>query len=266
MKTIVVPTDFSPSADNAMHYAAQLAQTINAAVLLLHVYQIPVSMNDVPVMMISVDDLKNNADSGLERVKEALQKNFPILDIKTESRLGDVISELKDVCIETHPFAIVVGKHGTSGVERFLFCSTTLSIIRHATYPVISIPDDTTAFALKKIALATDGSHLSEHAETIKQFVQQLNAQLHIIHVVEDQKETSTIKNVFPGLDVIYETIRDEDFVHGIESYVSTRAIDMLAILPHKHSLIERLFSKTHTRELIEKLKIPVMAIDVNES
>jgi nucleotide-binding universal stress UspA family protein len=261
MKTIVVPTDFSPSADNAMHYAAQLAQTVDASVLLLHVYQIPISMNDVPVMMISVDDLKSNADSGLERVKEGLQKNFLALAIKTESRLGDVITELEDVCIETHPLAIVVGKHGASGVERFLFGSTTLSIIRHSAYPVISVPDNTTGFTLKNIALATDGSHLSEHTETIKKFVQQVSAQLHIIHVTESKKETVDVKDAFTELNAVHQTIKDEDFVHGIESYVYTHAIDMLMILPHKHSLMERLFFKTHTPELIQKIKVPIMCV-----
>ena len=74
MNIIVVPTDFSPSADNAMKYAAELAQTVNASLLLVHVYQIPVSMSDVPVLMISAEELKVNADKGLERVRELLQK------------------------------------------------------------------------------------------------------------------------------------------------------------------------------------------------
>src|SRR6186713_953667 len=89
MKTIVVATDFSASAENAMLYAGQLASTINASVLLLHVYQVPVGMNDLPVLMISTEELKTNAESGLTRAKELCKKNFASIEVKTESRLGD---------------------------------------------------------------------------------------------------------------------------------------------------------------------------------
>jgi len=37
--------------------------------------------------------------------------------------------------------------------------------------------------------------------------------------------------------------------------------IDMLMVLPHKHSFLERLGSKTHTEELLGKITIPVVCI-----
>ena len=74
MKTIVVPTDFSASAEHASIYAAELAKSINATVLLLHVYQMPITMSDFPVLIISAEELKNNADKGLQRAKEAAEK------------------------------------------------------------------------------------------------------------------------------------------------------------------------------------------------
>jgi nucleotide-binding universal stress UspA family protein len=73
MKTILVPIDFSPSSDNAMNYAAYLAAKVGASLLLVHVYQIPVSMNDMPVLMVSAEELKNSADKGLQKAQEELQ-------------------------------------------------------------------------------------------------------------------------------------------------------------------------------------------------
>lgn len=261
MKAIVVPIDFSPSSDNAMHYAAQLAQAVDASILLLHVYQIPVSMNDVPVMMVSVEELRNNADMGLERVKDLLQKSFPALEIKTESRLGDIVNEIEDVCAEIHPLAIVVGKHGASGVERFLFGSTTLSIIRHSTVPVISVPENVAQLSLHNIALAADDSPLAAYKETIEHFVQMVKSKFFIVHVQQNKNDKPDLKKIWPDMNPACETISDDDFVHGIESYITSQAIDLLIILPHKHSAMERLFFKTHTTDLIQKLKIPIMCI-----
>src|SRR6476469_663048 len=106
MKMILVPTDFSAPAENAMLYAGQLANNISASVLLLHVYQIPVGMNDMPVLVVSTDELKKNAEAGLERAKKLLQANFVELNIHIEARLGDVIDELEDVCNKVSPVTI----------------------------------------------------------------------------------------------------------------------------------------------------------------
>lgn len=262
MKPIVVPTDFSPSADNAMNYAARLAEKLEAAVLLLHVYQIPVSMNDVPVMMVSVEELRNSAEKGLERVREQLQSNFRGLEVKTESRLGDIVQEMEDVCREWQPLAIVVGKHGASGVERFLFGSTTLSLIRHAAVPVISVPDTATAFSLEHIALALDDHPLAPaYRKVIESFIQDPSAPFFLVHVQQGEKDRPVLAPDWPGMQPVSETIRDDQFVHGIEAFVKKHAIDMLIILPHKHSAMERFFFRTHTTDLIQKLRIPIMCI-----
>ena len=62
MKTIIVPTDFSPIATNAMNFAADMAANIDASVMLFHVYQVPVSMSDVPVVMVSAEELRRSSE------------------------------------------------------------------------------------------------------------------------------------------------------------------------------------------------------------
>jgi nucleotide-binding universal stress UspA family protein len=260
MNTILVPTDFSGSAENAMYYAAQLAQSINASVFLFHIYQLPVSMSDTPVLMVSAEELKQSADTGLERAKELLLKNYSTLDIKTESRLGDLTDELNDLCDQINPFAIVVGNHSASGFERFFFGSSALSIIRHAKVPVIAVPNIKISFQAKNIALAVDDSGLGNQQDIIKNFVEQLKAQLHIINVQTKDNTTGCLE-LLPELNPSCHTIKDEDFVHGIQSYLQSNNIDLLMILPHKHSLVERLLFKTHTAELLEKLQLPIISI-----
>jgi nucleotide-binding universal stress UspA family protein len=262
MKTIVVATDFSGPAEKAMLYAGQLANAINASILLLHVYQIPVGMNDMPVLMVSTDELKKNAEAGLERAKGLLQKSYSAIEIKTEARLGDVIDELEDVCTKKDPFVIVVGKHGASGVQRILFGSTSLSIIRHTPYPVIAVPDNWNNNQPKIAALAIDASVEKLEAQKIRAVVNELKIQLRIIHVKQEKSASLQVKNLVTELNSNYETIYDHVFVHGIESYVLQNSIDLLIILPHKHNLIEKLFLRTHTKELLKKISIPIMCIN----
>jgi nucleotide-binding universal stress UspA family protein len=263
MKPIVVPTDFSAPAENAMLYAGHLASTINASVLLLHVYQIPVGMNDVPVLLISADELKANAEAGLLRAKELLKTNFSSVEVKTESRLGSVVEELNDVCEKEQPLAVIAGSHGATGIERVLFGSTSLSIIRHSKYPVIVVPDTSQTRQLKKIALAIDNPEEPLPAKKIKTVVDTLKAQLQVIHVQQAKTGTEDLSSIVAELNSSCTTIRDNEFVHGIESYVEQNNIDLLMVLPHKHNLIERLFFRTHTPELVRNISIPIMTIQI---
>jgi len=260
MKTILVPTDFSPAADNAMLYAANLASVIKASIHLVHVYQIPVSMSDVPVLLVSVEEMKNAAEKGLEKSKELLLKSFPGVDVRYEGRLGNIADEVNSLCKEIKPLTLVVGKHGATGMERILFGSTTLSLIKHAHCPLIAVPDKETHKPISNIALAYDGSGLNGLEQKIREFVQLVNARLHVIHVQVSGKETPGIKELLPELSPLHQTIRNEEFVSGIEKYIHAHHIDMLMVLPHKHNIIERLFYRTHTSEVLQKVNIPIMA------
>ncbi|NCW88623.1 MAG: universal stress protein [Chitinophagia bacterium] len=73
MKTIIVPTDFSPTATNALHYAIQMAKQIKANLLLVHVYQVPVSYTDAPIVLVSVDELRKSAEARMQTLKEEVE-------------------------------------------------------------------------------------------------------------------------------------------------------------------------------------------------
>jgi nucleotide-binding universal stress UspA family protein len=264
MKTIVVATDFSAPAENAMLYAGQLAGTINSSVLLFHAYQVPVGMNDIPVLMISTDELRTNAEAGLARAKDLLNKNFASLNVQTESRLGDVVDELNDVCREKDPLLIVVGKHGASGVQQMLFGSTSLSVIRHTTYPVIVVPDRFHSYGVRNAALAIDASVENVCIQKLKTLVTELNTELHIVHVKQEKSASLQVDKLRAELKSKYSTVYDHEFVHGIESYIQNNNIDLLIILPHRHNLMERLFLRTHTKELLRKISTPIMCICEN--
>ena len=70
MKTIIVPTDFSPAALNATNYAADMALAIKANLLLFHVYQLPLSVSDTPIVLLSVEEMNEAAETKLAQLKK----------------------------------------------------------------------------------------------------------------------------------------------------------------------------------------------------
>lgn len=264
MNSIIVPTDFSPAADNATTFAARLAQRLSATVLLLHVYQLPVPMTDYPVLMVREEDLKKGADDALNRALEAAQKRFPEVSFETESRLGDVATEIEDAAKERNAFALVVGTKDLSGFERFLFGDTTLSLIKNSSFPVIGVPESSNAGVPQNMVLATDLTGVDEiPARTIAGIAGLLGAHLHVVHVEEKESNyyPKELMAAFADINTSYHAIKDDDVAEGLKHYVEQNNIDMVLVLPHKHNLYERLFFKGHTEGILHAMPVPVMCL-----
>jgi len=262
MNTIVALTDFSVASDNALRYAATLAQKTGAGLALLHVYQVPVTMNDMPVILISADELKKNADKRLLQAKEELESGFGGLAIHTESLLGDVVYEVQQWCKRNNPLAIVIGTHESTGAERLFFGSNATSIVRHMTCPVFTVPQTYTQFHFNQALLATDLSNMDAFpAGKILQLVQALQLQLQVVHVEEREADRPFSLPQLEVLQPSYHWIKEEDVNQCLLKLVQQPQTDLLIVLPHEHNLIERLFFNLHTEKLIHHTSKPILTI-----
>ena len=273
MKTIIVPTDFSPIATNAMNFAADMAVNINASLILLHVYQVPVSMTDVPVVMVSAEELRKSSEAKLQEIKDAMTRiTSGKIKIYTEAKLGDVSDELKDICKRIQPFAVIMGTRGTSGVERILFGSTTLTAIRHLKCPVIVVPPGKEyGSGIKKIGFACDFDKVVETTpiQFIKNMVKEFGAELHVLNVDHEGKhfkpgtpeESLMLHTLLQDLNPNYHFINHVDIEDGINEFVEKNNIDLLITIPKKHKLLDSLFKKSSTKQLVTQSHVPVMCV-----
>ena len=273
MKTIIVPTDFSPVATNAMNFAADMAENINASLMLLHVYQVPVSMTDVPVVLVSADELRKNSEAKLQDLKESLtQMTSGKIKIYTEARMGDVLDELEDVSKQIKPFAVIMGTRGTSGVERILFGSTTLKAIRHLKWPVIVVPPSKKyGNGIKKIGFACDFKKVVESTpvQFIRDMVKEFGAELDVLNVDYESKhfkpetpeESLMLHTLLEDLNPNYHFINHIDIEDGINEFVESNNIDLLITIPKKHKLLDSLFKPSSTKQLVTQSHVPVMCV-----
>jgi len=273
MKTIIVPTDFSPIATNAMNFAADMAVNINASLLLLHIYQVPVSMTDVPVVLVSAEELRKSSEAKLQEIKDALTHiTSGKIKVYTEARLGDVSDELEDVCKLIQPFAVIMGTRGTSGVERVLFGSTTLTAIRHLKWPVIVVPPGKEyGTGIKKIGFACDFDKVVESTpiQFIKNMVKEFDGELHVLNVdyegrhfkPETPEESLMLHTLLEDLNPNYHFINHVDIEDGINEFVEENNIDLLITIPKKHKLLDSLFKHSSTKQLVTQSHVPVMCV-----
>lgn len=267
MKTLVVPTDFSSAALNAVNYAADMALEINAAVLLLHIYQVPVAITDSPMIMVSIEELKEAAETRLSKLKEDLTHiTSGKLVITTEVVLGDITDETESICEKIKPLAVITGTTGHTAAERTLFGSTTLSLIKNLSSPVICVPTGKEyGTGIKKAGLACDFKDTDNlPLPAIRSFIQTMGAALHIINVDHKHSahaETSLLRTALEELKPSYHFVEHPDVEDGLNEFAEKNNLDLLITMPRKHKLLESLFKRSTTKQLVFESHIPVMCI-----
>jgi len=273
MKTIIATTDFSPVSLNAVNFAADMALSIDASLLLFNAYNIPVSYSDVPVLLVSVDEIKKSSEAGLDKLKEKiLHVTSGKIKVYTEARMGNTVDELEELCKEIQPFAVVMGAKGASGIEKILFGSTAITAIRHLTWPVICVPAGKEyGKGIRKIGFACDFREVLETTPVkfIKQIVKEFNAELHIINVdykekhfrPETPEQSFLLHHLLEDVKPQYHFINNPDTEDGINEFAETNNLDLVIVIPKKHKLLEGIFKSSSTKKLVFHSHIPVMCM-----
>jgi len=273
MKTIIIPTDFSETATNAANYAVALAKEVKATITLLHVYQVPVTITtDTPIVVVAEEDLRRAAESHLHSLKgeiESVAGNA--VKVYSELRLGNTVTELEALSNSLKPFAVIMGSNGHSDLEQVLFGSTTLKTIRHLTWPVIAVPPEAKYNGIRKIGFACDYKQVVETtpAQLIKDFVKNFNAEFHVLNVdyenrhfkPETPEESLLLHTLFEELNPVYDFIESPEVEQGINKFAEKNKLDLLVTIPKKHKLLDGLFRKSATKQLVFHAHVPVMCV-----
>lgn len=273
MKTIIVPTDFSPTAINAMHYALRMAEVINAGVMLLHVYQVPVSYNnsDIPLPLMDISELEKINEERLQELRELAERTSPgALQISAQVKMGDLADELETMCADIQPFAVVMGTKGSGFVERLLVGSATLSVIRRLTWPVLVVPPGTIFKGIQKIGFACDFKKVVETtpAHYIKEWVKTFGASMSVLNVGDRKnaaEQSALLHSLLEETRPEYFFVDSPDVEKGIHEFAENNNLDLLIVIPRKHRLLDSLFQKSHTKELAFHSHIPILAIHEEE-
>jgi nucleotide-binding universal stress UspA family protein len=138
-RTMLVATDFSEHADQALEYAAELAAQLDATIHLLHVVTNPV-MGGPELAFVHpslIEHATTAAQTALEERAARLRDRVQVGPVQLE--VGDPRDEIDRVAAEIGADLIVMGTHGRRGVRRLLLGSVAESVVRTAPCPVLTV-------------------------------------------------------------------------------------------------------------------------------
>ena len=273
MKTILVPVDFSPSSLNASNYALNLANSIKAELVLLHVFYLPVLYPETVVDAGIAEQQIRVIESRLEALKEALlHKSASKLSIKTAVRSGEVVSEIKQCAAETDAYLLVMGSGDKNTLERFLWGSNTLSVIKRLNLPVMIVPPGVGFTKIRKIAFACDLEELDEKLplNDIKRIAGLFSADFHIINVGKESnpvlsnhnfEEQKILRSKFKELKPVFNYSYNNEVAVGIQELTEKLSFDLLVIVPRSYSLIRELFHHRDSTTIVLHAHLPILSI-----
>ena len=131
-KVILVPTDFSHSAQAALDYAALLARDLNATLLIAHVHAVP----ELPG---AYDDVCDPEEEAERQVLEALQPPEAHGPFERMFLVGHPSDAILRTAHEKHADIIVMGAHGQTNSSANVMGAVASAVLRQATCPVLTI-------------------------------------------------------------------------------------------------------------------------------
>ncbi len=273
MKTILVPTDFSLVSRNSIDYASEIAKLSHAKIILFHAYQIPLVNAEVPVPMLSLDEMEKLAIKELEKIKTNISAKYgKEIDIECKCQCGFAVDEINLFAKENKVDLIVMGMHGSGYLFEKLIGSTTTALMNKSTCPVLAIHQNVKFKSIKKIALASDYKELHSQSvlNPLKQWLNLFKAHLFVfnvvpelgmVHTIDTVSEKIKLKDTFHNVEHSFHKTENTELIEGINDFIAQQKIDMLVMIPRQHSWFGSLFHASSTKKMAFHAHIPLLVL-----
>ena len=275
MKTILVPTDFSDHALYALKVAASIAKKINAAIKLVHVYNLPsyVFTEDIYYAEENNKIIKAQAEKKLNALIEMdflkeivitqhFELNMPMWKLAIDKKYKDA-----DL--------IVMGSHGNSGLSKIFIGSNTEKIVRLAKSPVLTIKNEHEDFKVKKMIFTSDYYGESYTVfEKIKFFADIYEAHIHLLKVITpiefeptpiSKKLMEDFVEHFKLTDYSINIYNATSIEKGITDFSDEINADLIAIETHGRTGIAHLINGSLAEDVANHIDRPVLSIKMDE-
>lgn len=199
---ILVATDFSKPAHQALKVAITLSQNFGAKLYLVHASVATPWGAETGPLPVEVLDAELEADK--EEMQQLVQNEpeLRVLSPRVVVAYSEPINLIQGVSTEEGIDLIVVGSHGASGLERLVLGSVAEAVMRHTTCPVMIVGPNCTVeqHPFRSVLFATDlkttGLRAAQYASAL---AERFHGKLTILHVAdpnfEDHKKVERVKN-----------------------------------------------------------------------
>jgi nucleotide-binding universal stress UspA family protein len=277
MKKILVPTDFSKSAQLAIDVASDIAKKAHAELILLHVVE-EIAGNSFSVKS-QIEPSDNWEDKIftmrlIEKGKKALAKVAADLTAagvrtKQELRLGTPFHGMRTIITEHKVDLVVMGTSGNTKLDEAIIGTNTEKVVRHANCPVLTVQKKPATSDFKNIVYATSMSEDEEVFSRIVRKTQQMyDSTIHLVRIntpgnfQRDAQVKKYMQNFAKKLQLknftlnVFNDLSEEE---GIVYFADSINADMIAMATHGRTGFAHVLAGSIAEDVVSHAKRPVL-------
>ena len=276
MKKILLTTDFSKNANQAIEYAMQLFKYDECQFYVLNVLKASSFISDDLMSMKPtsnlynqlIDSIKIKLDNYLDSIKlkhnNILHEFIPIIDY------DNLIAAVNQIVSKHDIKMIVMGTKGASNVVKKLIGSNTMHVMQGCEAAVLAIPDNYDYRPIKKVLFTSnyENKYCPEDLTVLLNLVEHHDYKVDILHIlnqksltVEQEQVRQTLKDCFKNASHQFIEIEEGEFLTTIEDYAEKQEIDLFAMVNRKHGFWESLFSEQKLEKVAYKINMPLLVM-----
>jgi nucleotide-binding universal stress UspA family protein len=270
---ILIPTDFSEVANNALQYAIQLAKKTQAEIHILYVKNIPIMDNSFPnnvyqTYMIEVDEFTKKS---FEDLTSKFLKNAEV-KFKTHTAFGFIQDEIQDFSEKNEIDLILLGTTGASGIQEILIGSNAASVAANSAIPVLIIPPTSNFEEIIHLVYATDYNEPEFPAVSrLAYFANLYDADVSILHVKSDYDNFFDAEHNFFSRNKnaaefkkwkIIKLPKDGSIIESINTFITNNHSNMIVMAKHNRNFFDKLFHISLSKKMAYHTKIPLLVLN----
>lgn len=276
-KQILIPTDFSPNAFNAVKYAFELFKNIESTFYIYHAYFIVASAKGNPMFPVPDESEYRTARETIRVQMEYLKKRISTLPgnekhkIHFEFEYGFLTDLLKEKTKEDSIDLVVMGTRGVTNDSDIIFGRNAIKVMEKVRYcPVMAVPANVVFEELAEIVFPTnfEGKFDLKELDTVKRIGSISNSPIHILHIGTEndlsrgQKENKEfLQNHFESLECTFHWLEDVTVLDGILDFVKHRENAMICFVNRRHWFFQNIFSNPLVKNLGIHSTVPLLAL-----
>ena len=278
IKNIVVTTDFSKTSRNAYRYAEMLAETLNAAITVLHIKEPQYPPSEFfPIQSIAALDDETLNKKMKSFVENEDSETAVMVKTKVESKIvtGKVIEEITHYSQRNDVDLIVMGTTGYQDFVTKIIGTVSLDVANKAHCPVVLVPRDATWQPINRIMFAANyASVLPTTISEIIDFAELLDSNIHFVHVnkhlaKDDDLMEKIWDELFEASDprVAFEiyNINSGDVVEQLKKYATDHNIDLIAFVNKKRNFWQKLMHHSVTQNIVISIDKPMLILHFDD-
>lgn len=277
VKRILIPTDFSETANLALQHAAHLASLTDAEIILLHVVSTFAFRVNLPEA--DVDESQNARLSGaiqekLQSIAKALSAKHGI-QVHTRVAYGRIREEVVKVAEDQDADMVILGTHGVSGIREFFMGSNAFRIVSEAGCPVLSVQESAQHIGFRRIVVPIDNSfHSREKLGISVRLAATYGAHLHICglrsHDHDDQDlnarfkmKMKQVEDFLKEKEASYDmtTVFCSNIAKATMDFAAEKEADLIIIMNEQEINSTGFFMGAYAQQIVNHSKIPVLSI-----